>query len=96
MLHCSRRVPTRFRRKDGVGNAVPKVGDVGLIGFFSNFNMVDVTLVIDEDSVWNGFGFNLHGQIWMKDEGTIEGAVEVLFSGVVPLAHVGVFFSGFS
>ena len=82
--------------KGGGGNGVPKVGDVGLIGFFSNLNVVDVALMINEDSVWNGFGFNLHGQIWMKDERTIEGAVEVLFGGVVPLAHVGVFFTGFS
>ncbi len=69
--------------------------NVGEVGFLADFNVVDVTLFVDEHGVGDGFHIDTFCEFWMKHERAGEGAVEVHFGAVLPLAHVGVFLSGF-
>ena len=77
------------------GREVPHGLNVGEVGFLADFNVVDVALFVHEHGVGDGFHIDTFCEFWMKHERAGEGAVEVHFGSILPLAHVGVFLAGF-
>ena len=54
-------IPTGLRREGGGGRRFPKFCDVRLVGFFSDFNVIDKAFRVDKDGVRDGLRLDLHG-----------------------------------